>query len=100
MPATRLRILPAVCFACIFGFADAAAQVATRRPDVLFIAVDDLNDWVIGGRSGIRAPNLERLLARGTLFANAHCASPSCHPSRLAVMTGVRPSTSGIVHNV
>jgi arylsulfatase A-like enzyme len=67
---------------------------------VLFIAVDDLNDWVLGGRPGIRAPNIQRLLARGTLFANAHCASPSCHPSRLSVMTGVRPSTSGIDHNV
>src|SRR5438309_347351 len=70
------------------------------KPNILFIAIDDLNDWVIGGRTGIRAPNIDRLLARGTLFANAHCASPSCHPSRLAVMTGVRPSTSGIDHNV
>jgi arylsulfatase A-like enzyme len=78
----------------------AAVSAPPPRPNVLFIAVDDLNDWVIGGRSGIRAPNIDRLLARGTLFANAHCASPSCHPSRLAVMTGVRPSTSAIDHNV
>ncbi len=73
---------------------------ATPRPNILFIAIDDLNDWVIGGREGIHAPNLRRLMARGTTFLNAHCASPSCHPSRLAVMTGVRPSTSGIDHNV
>src|SRR3954464_14752444 len=78
----------------------AAETVTPRKPNILFIAVDDLNDWVIGGRAGIRAPNIDRLLARGTLFANAHCASPSCHPSRLAVMTGVRPSSSGIDHNV
>lgn len=78
----------------------AAASAVPAKPNVLFISVDDLNDWVIGGRSGIRAPNIDRLLARGTLFANAHCASPSCHPSRLAVMTGVRSSTSGIDHNV
>ncbi len=77
----------------------ASAPVAAK-PNVLFIAVDDLNDWVIDGRRGIKTPNLDRLRARGTLFANAHCASPSCHPSRLAVMTGVRPSTSGIDHNV
>lgn len=77
-----------------------AAASATTKPNVLFIAVDDLNDWVIGSQRGIQTPHLDRLRARGTLFANAHCASPSCHPSRLAVMTGVRPSTSGIDHNV
>lgn len=70
------------------------------KPDVLFIAFDDLNDWVLGARAGVKAPNLERLMARGTTFLNAHCASPSCHPSRLAIMTGVRPSTSGIDRNV
>jgi arylsulfatase A-like enzyme len=80
----------------------AALAFATpvSKPNILFIAVDDLNDWVIGGRAGIRVPNLDRLMARGVTFTNAHCASPSCHPSRLAVMTGVRPSTSGIDHNV
>jgi arylsulfatase A-like enzyme len=94
-----MRWLLAVTFAgvCV---SLTAADVAPGKPHVLFIAVDDLNDWVIGGRAGVKAPNLDRLLARGTLFANAHCASPSCHPSRLAVMTGVRPSTSGIDHNV
>lgn len=70
------------------------------QPNILFIAVDDLNDWAIGGRPDIRTPNLDRLRARGVTFMNAHCASPSCHPSRIAVMTGVRPSTSGIDHNV
>ncbi len=72
-----------------------------RRPDVLFIAVDDLNDWVacLGGRRGMHTPNIDRLAARGVLFTNAHCAAPSCNPSRVAVMTGIRPSTSGIYHN-
>jgi arylsulfatase A-like enzyme len=82
------------------GAAGAAGAATSAPPNVLFIAVDDLNDWVLGGRAGLRAPNLDRLMARGTTFMNAHCASPSCHPSRLAVMTGVRPSTSGIDHNV
>ena len=85
----------------VLGFALAAAVFAApAKPNLLFIAVDDLNDWVIGGRAGIPAPNLDRLMARGVTFTNAHCASPSCHPSRLAVLTGVRPSTSGIDHNV
>ncbi|MBP7142433.1 MAG: sulfatase [Opitutaceae bacterium] len=58
-----------------------------------------MNDWVFGGRPEIRTPNIDRLRAMGVSFVNAHCASPACHPSRIAVMTGVRPSTSGIDHN-
>ncbi len=92
-----LLLLAAGC-AALAPRASAAAPPA--RPNVLFIAVDDLNDWVLDNDRGIRAPNLERLMARGVAFVNAHCASPSCHPSRLAVLTGVRPSTSGIDHNV
>ena len=74
---------------------------APRPPSVLFIAVDDLNDWAgcLGGREAVHTPNLDRLAARGTLFTNAHCAAPACNPSRVAVMTGVRPSTSGVYRN-
>ena len=50
-----------------------------QNPNVLFIAVDDLNDWVncLGGRKGVHTPNLDRLAARGTLFTNAHCSAPA-----------------------
>jgi arylsulfatase A-like enzyme len=70
-------------------------------PNVLFIAIDDLNDWVncIGGRPGTITPNLDRLAARGVLFTNAHCSAPACNPSRASIMTGVRPSTSGVYYN-
>ncbi len=77
-----------------------SATAPTAKPNILFIAFDDLNDWVLGARAGVKAPNLDRLMARGVTFTNAHCASPSCHPSRLAMMTGVRPSTSAIDRNV
>jgi len=72
------------------------------RPNVLFIAIDDLNDWAhcLGGYKGeIFTPNLDRLAARGVLFTNAHCAAPACNPSRASIMTGMRPSTSGIYYN-
>jgi arylsulfatase A-like enzyme len=98
--ALRLLCVLAMAAAGAGRIRAADARSRSAPPNVLFIAIDDLNDWVIGGREGIRTPHLDRLRARGTLFANAHCASPSCHPSRLAVMTGVRPSTSGIDHNV
>jgi arylsulfatase A-like enzyme len=68
---------------------------------VLFVAVDDMNDWVgcLGGHPDVRTPNIDRLAGRGVLFTNAHCASPVCNPSRTAVMTGLRPSTTGVYHN-
>ena len=55
---------------------------AADRPNVLFIAIDDLNDWVncMGGRSGVHTPHLDRLAKRGVLFTNAHCAAPACNP--------------------
>lgn len=67
-------------------------------PNVLLIAIDDLNDWVgcLGGHPQVKTPNIDRLAARGTLFANAHCQSPLCNPSRTSVLTGLRPSTTGV----
>lgn len=66
--------------------------------NVLMIAVDDLNDWVepLGGHSQARTPAIARLAKTGMNFRNAHCPSPLCNPSRTSVMTGIRPSTSGI----
>lgn len=72
-----------------------------RRPNVLMIPVDDWNDWVgaLGGHPQVRTPNLDRLAARGCLFTDAHTAAPICNPSRTAIMTGRRPSTSGVYDN-
>jgi arylsulfatase A-like enzyme len=60
-----------------------------------------LNDWIgcLGGHPDIRTPNFDRLASRGVLFTNAHCAAPLCNPSRAALMTGIRPSTSGVYQN-
>ncbi len=71
------------------------------RPNVLFIAVDDLNDWIgcLGGHPQTRSPNIDRLAKRGVLFPNAQCAAPACNPSRAALLTGIRPSTSGVYLN-
>jgi arylsulfatase A-like enzyme len=72
-----------------------------EHSDILFIAIDDLNDWTgcLEGRTGVQTPYLDGLAARGVLFSNAHCTAPACSPSRASVMTGVRPSTSGIYAN-
>jgi arylsulfatase A-like enzyme len=79
----------------------AMVNAQEQRPDVLFIAVDDLNDWVgyLGGHPQTKTPNIDRLAARGMAFTNAHSPSALCNPSRTALLTGLRPSTSGIYGN-
>ena len=79
----------------------ASARQTKRKPNVLFIAIDDLNDWVgcLGGHPDVKTPNLDRLAQRGVLFTNAHCSAPACNPSRASLMTGILPATSGVYHN-
>ncbi|MDH3652407.1 MAG: sulfatase-like hydrolase/transferase, partial [Saprospiraceae bacterium] len=69
-----------------------------QKPNILLIAVDDLNDWIgcLGGHPQAKTPNIDRLAAQGVLFTNAHCQSPVCNPSRASMMTSLYPSTSGI----
>jgi arylsulfatase A-like enzyme len=72
-----------------------------KRPNVLFIAVDDLNDWVgfLKGHPQVKTPNLDRLARRGLAFTSAYCAAPLCCPSRAAVFSGRQPFRTGIYHN-
>ena len=72
---------------------------ATGKPNVLFIAVDDLNDWVLERDSPIKMPNFWRLARRGALFRRAYTASPACNPSRVALLTGLSPATTGVYGN-
>lgn len=67
------------------------------RPNVLFIAVDDLNDWqrALGGHPQVKTPNLDRLFKRGVLFTNAHCSQAVCNASRNSVLSGLHPASSG-----
>ena len=78
-----------------------AAYAQTEKPDILFIALDDMNDWttLFDKSNPIQTPNLERLAARGTFFNRAYCATAVCNPSRTAIMTGLRPTTSGVYSN-
>lgn len=74
------------------------AADSLRRPNVLFIAIDDQNDWIgcLGGHPLVKTPHIDALASRGTLFTNAHCQAPLCNPSRTSLMIGLRPSTTGI----
>ncbi len=71
------------------------------KPNVLFLSLDDLNDWVgvLGGHPQAKTSNIDRLAREGVLFEQAFCAAPLCNPSRTAIMTGLRSSTTGIYGN-
>jgi len=105
MSISRFRcvlVAAAVCSLPAVPVASQAQQAsAASRPNILFIAVDDLNDWVgpLGGHPQTKTPNIDRLAARGTTFVNAHSPSALCNPSRTALLTGLRPSTSGVYSN-
>ncbi len=81
------------------SFAADAAKPA--KPNVLFIAVDDLNHWLtfLGRNPQAQTPNFDRLAKMGVSFTNAYCAVPACEPSRCALMSGRRPWVSGCYKN-
>ncbi len=86
-------------FLASLGAVSGLAQA--RKPNVVSISVDDLNDWVgcLRGYPGVQTPNIDKLARRGVLFSDAHCAAPLCNPSRTAILSGLRPSTSGVYNN-
>jgi arylsulfatase A-like enzyme len=95
----------------LFGSAIVISLVASARadttssqtkPNVLFIAIDDMNDWTgfLGGHPQAITPNMDRLARRGVNFTNAHCIAPACSPCRLGLLYGVEPFHSGDLADV
>ena len=89
-----MRLLLAMVVICSFCSPLQAAQ----KPNILFIAIDDQNDWIgcLKGHPQIKTPHIDKVASQGTLFFNAHCQSPLCNPSRTSLMTGLRPTTTGV----
>ncbi len=98
------KIVVVVVIGLVFGactsnlFKQTVASRENLKPNVLFISIDDLNTWIspIHHFSNVKTPNFNRLAKMGVTFTNAHVQAPLCGPSRASVMTGLRPSTTGI----
>jgi arylsulfatase A-like enzyme len=101
MNTTRRLSLVALLIFLHVAITEGSLFGADTRPNVLMIVVDDMNDWVgcLGGHPQIRTPNIDRLAQRGILFANAHAPAPVCNPSRVSVITGRNPASTGIYGN-
>lgn len=91
--ALLLGILTLFCFFGLFTVVS-----GKDRPNVLFIAIDDLNDWLgcYDGHPQVITPHIDKLADEGVLFSNAHCQAPICNPSRVSVFLGKLPSTTGM----
>ncbi|MDB4614098.1 sulfatase [bacterium] len=81
----------------LFAVSAKALQAAETKPNVLFLAVDDMNDWIgcLGTTPHAITPNIDRLAKRGVNFTNAHTAGVFCAPSRAAIFSGQYASTTG-----
>ena len=94
------RLTRSICVAALATglLGSCGAEAPPVKPNILFIAIDDLNDWVgpLDGHPQVQTPHMDRLAARGTTFYNAHTQAPLCNPSRTSLMTGRRPSSTGI----
>jgi len=77
-----------------------AAEPA-KKPNILFIPIDDLNHWVghLGRHPQTRTPNIDRLAKMGVSFTKAYCTAPACNPSRASLMSGLRPTSTGCYEN-
>ena len=90
-----LRIIVFFLISCLFNL------YANERPNVLWISIDDLNDWVgyMKGHPQAITPNMDRLAKRGTAFMDAHCSSPLCNPSRSTILSGFHANKTGVWNN-
>ncbi|MDB4584250.1 sulfatase [Draconibacterium sp.] len=81
-----------------FAFSCKQKEEQAQKPNILFIAIDDMNDWVgvLGGHPQAKTPNIDKLASQGVLFTNAHTPAPACSPCRNALLYGMQPHNSGL----
>ena len=93
-----LFVLIAILPSSVMGQSVASDET---HPNVLFIAIDDMNDWAgfLNTHPQVQTPHMDTLAAQGISFTNAHVPAPICGPSRTAIMSGLWPTSNGIYTN-
>lgn len=83
---------------CCFLFLTFNIGKAQEKPNVLFLIIDDLNDWIAISKKfpAVKTPNIDRLAAKGTYFSKAYSQAPLCGPSRSSFLSGLLPSKTGV----
>lgn len=92
-------LISCLCLICIsFNALDADQK---ERPNILFLAVDDLNDWVgyLKGHPQSKTPNIDKLAGESFAFTRAYCSAPLCGPSRTSLMYGIYPHRTGVYYH-
>jgi arylsulfatase A-like enzyme len=95
------RIIKTVAILSVFLLILCTARAETNKPNVLFIVIDDLNDYIslLGNYPGVKTPNLDKFAKSAMTFTHAYCAAPICNPSRTAFISGIAPYCSGVYDN-
>lgn len=97
-----MRINVILCISVLLiGLPGSSCKKESARPNILLIAVDDLNDWVgtFGGNPQMLTPHIDGLADQSVVFLNANCPGPVCGPSRSALLSGFMPYRTGVYSN-
>ncbi|MHC4539957.1 MAG: sulfatase-like hydrolase/transferase, partial [Planctomycetota bacterium] len=87
-------------FAGAVALGGVASGAQSKRPDVIFIAIEDIAPLMgCYGHPVVKTPNIDALARRGVVFKRAYCQVAVCNPSRASVSTGLRPETTGVFNN-
>lgn len=106
MPLTPKRFLSAFLVLLLAlqapsAFGQVAAGAEKNHPNILFIAIDDMNDWAgfLNTHPQVQTPHMDAIAAQGISFTNAHSPAPICGPARTAILSGLWPTTNGVYTN-
>ncbi|MCX6326600.1 MAG: sulfatase [Bacteroidia bacterium] len=99
MKTPALAALPLGILASFPIYSCSSEKASLAKPNVIFVVLDDMNNFGIGGPEKVKTPNIDKLRNSSVTFTRANCSAPLCMPSRASFFTGVYPHHSGVYTN-